>query len=132
MSEETDGDEENYVPFGPPKEPVEVQCVECGGIYMSDRIELRPDTILGGSAWCCPMTGCNAAGFGFDLLPTDPNYRDENGGWVELDDEDEFEALGDSLPPADAPDELKRPDDSAERRRRLFGNDDVRHDDMPF
>jgi len=30
----------------------------------------------------------HASGFGFDILPTDPEYRDERGGWV-MDDEEE-------------------------------------------
>jgi len=78
-------------PFGPPDEPVEVGCLHCGGIFMSDQITWRIQTNADGDThgfWCCPDPACSGAGFGFDLLPTDPNYRDEHGGWVH-DDEDE-------------------------------------------
>ena len=41
--------------------------------------------------WCCPVPGCGGTDFGFDILPVDPNYRDERGGWVR---DDEPEANG--------------------------------------
>ena len=37
--------------------------------------------------WCCPTPGCDGKGFGFDILPTDPTYQDENGGWINFDDD---------------------------------------------
>ncbi len=33
------------------------------------------------------MPGCDGIGFGFDLLPTDPDYQDEHGGWIHDEDE---------------------------------------------
>lgn len=130
--------------------PVEVGCLHCGETFMSDRIVLRHDAALGELAWCCPTPGCDACGFGFDLLPTDPTYRDEHGGWVS-DDDEEDEALGPhvdeavldahfaddgALPPVDAPDG-PRDDAEEERRRRrherLFGEPPrLPEDDIPF
>ena len=83
-------------PFRPPEEPVEVSCIHCGQTYTSDRIEWRMRTGADGSPhgfWCCPIPGCDGIGFGFDILPTDPTYRDERGGWFddEYDEEDEFD-----------------------------------------
>jgi hypothetical protein len=89
-------------PFGPPRENTEVGCLHCREVYDSYRIELRGGAGPGGEpAWCCPTPGCGGLGFGFDILPTDPTYRDENGGWVYDDEEsDEFEDEGwDDLPP---------------------------------
>lgn len=35
---------------------------------------------------------CGGCGFGFDILPVDPDYQDERGGWVsdDGDDSDDF------------------------------------------
>jgi hypothetical protein len=82
-------------PFKPPAIPIEVKCVHCGREYDSYLIEWRVETDIDGTQcgfWCCPTPGCEGHGFGFDILPTDPEYRDENGGWV-WDDEDEAEEL---------------------------------------
>ena len=40
---------------------------------------------------CCPTPGCDGKGFGFDTFPIDPDYRDEQGNrmWMEDDDDDE-------------------------------------------
>lgn len=81
-------------PFRPPEVPVEVSCLHCGRTYDSYLIEWREyygenDEIKG--FWCCPTPGCDGLGFGFDILPTDPDYRDEYGGWVSFDDEEEEE-----------------------------------------
>jgi hypothetical protein len=77
-------------PFHPPTDSVEVCCLHCGQTYQSSEItwETRqyPDGVVRGF-WVCPIEGCDGAGFGFDILPTDPNYQDEHGGWVQ-DDED--------------------------------------------
>lgn len=77
-------------PFAPPREPCEVECLHCQQTYESWQIEWRdmPGTPIEG-AWCCPTAGCDGVGFGFDILPTDPNYRSENGGWSMCEDEDE-------------------------------------------
>lgn len=92
-------------PFGPPKENTEVGCLHCRRVYDSYLIELRDGAGPGGEpAWCCPTPGCNGLGFGFDILPTDPNYRDENGGWSFTDDGDEDEdGEWDDLPPPPGP-----------------------------
>ena len=58
--------------------------------YQSHLIEWRIETDADGKQhgfWCCPTPDCGGMGFGFDILPTDPNYRDEHGGWVHCDDE---------------------------------------------
>jgi hypothetical protein len=72
-------------PFRPPAVPTEVSCLHCGQTYDSSRIEWRVETAEDGSLrgfWCCPISGCGGVGFGFDILPTDPEYHDEHGGWV--------------------------------------------------
>jgi len=82
-------------PFKPPAIPIEVQCVHCGREFDSYLMVWRVETGADGAQcgfWCCPTPGCEGHGFGFDVLPTDPEYRDENGGWV-WDDEDEIEDL---------------------------------------
>jgi len=79
-------------PFKPPAEPVEVGCLHCQCIFMSDQMVWRIQTNADGEKhgfWCCPDPACDGKGFGFDLLPTDPNYRDENGGWVCFDDDED-------------------------------------------
>jgi hypothetical protein len=79
-------------PFKPPETPVEVACLHCGREYESYLIEWRVETSAEGDPhgfWCCPTPGCSGRGFGFDILPTDPNYQDENGGWVHCDDEED-------------------------------------------
>jgi hypothetical protein len=79
-------------PFRPPTVPTVVQCIHCGQQFDSHLIQWREG--LDGSGelqgfWCCPTPGCDGMGFGFDILPTDPEYRDERGGWVSFDDDDE-------------------------------------------
>src|SRR5438552_14924820 len=77
-------------PFGPPAVPTLVACLHCGEEYESDRIEWRVEQDADGRPhgfWWCPTTGCDGKGFGFDILPVDPNYRDEHGGWVHDDEE---------------------------------------------
>ena len=81
-------------PFGPPEVSIEVECLHCGEQYDSYRIEWRVTTDADGKQhgfWCCPTPGCGGMGFGFDILPTDPDYQDERGGWVWCDDEDSDE-----------------------------------------
>ena len=77
--------------FKPPETPVEVECLHCGRRYQSNLIEWRVETSAEGDLhgfWCCPIPGCDGRGFGFDILPTDPEYHDEHGGWVSCDDDE--------------------------------------------
>jgi len=89
-------------PFRPPPVPIEVQCIHCGQDYDSYRIEWREELDENGEIqgfWCCPTPGCDGKGFGFDILPTDPEYRDERGGWVSFeDDEDDEDGNGETGP----------------------------------
>jgi hypothetical protein len=85
-------DDRHTDPFAPPEISTEVCCIHCGETYDSWQIEWRLLTNRDGEErgfWCCPMPGCDGMGFGFDILPTDPNYHDEHGGWIHCDDEDE-------------------------------------------
>ncbi len=90
-------------PFGPPAIPTLVGCIHCGQEYDSYRIEWRIEPDAEGRPhgwWCCPIPGCDGKGFGFDILPVDPNYQDEHGGWVhddeEIEDDEESEESDDA------------------------------------
>lgn len=87
-------------PFRPPVIPTEVRCLHCGKEYQSYLIEWVEQDADGEAEgfWCCPTPGCSGKGFGFDLLPTDPEYVGEDGqsGWF-LDDSDEDEDDYDDL-----------------------------------
>lgn len=68
-------------PFRPPDIPVEVHCLHCDQEYESYLIwwdESTGDEQVRGF-WRCPTPGCGGAGFGFDIFPTDPEYRGEDG-----------------------------------------------------
>jgi hypothetical protein len=81
-------------PFAPPKIPTQVCCLHCGEEFDSYLIQWRVKTRADGTQhgfWCCPTPGCDGVGFGCDLLPTDPDYQDEHGGWVH--DEDDTDDL---------------------------------------
>jgi hypothetical protein len=83
-------------PFRPPEISVEVSCLHCGQEYDSYLIEWRVETCSDGQKhgfWCCPTPGCDGRGFGFDILPTDPDYQDERGGWFNDDEDDEGEEI---------------------------------------
>lgn len=87
-----DGEPGSDDPFRPPDIPTEVECIHCGEEYESYLIrwvpndERNPDD----GFWCCPTPGCDGVGFCFDIFPTDPDWRDENGHKVWCDfDEDE-------------------------------------------
>jgi hypothetical protein len=86
-------------PFKPPTTNTEVGCLHCQETYDSYRIEWRVFTSADGSKhgfWCCPTPGCDGKGFGFDILPTDPNYDDGNLSCMSDDeDDDELDAEGD-------------------------------------
>jgi hypothetical protein len=126
-------------PFGPPEVSVEVECLHCGQQYQSHLIEWRIETDAGGNLhgfWCCPMPGCGGTGFGFDILPTDPNYRDERGGWVHCDDEydeddfDEENFAEDDVAEdctSDGPIDRTRPSGNGHGKPKIVedGNDDV-------
>jgi len=101
-------------PFKPPAIPTEVGCIHCGEEYDSYRIEWRIFTLDDGRQhgfWCCPILGCDGKGFGFDIFPTDPEYRDENGEtmYVDTDDEENGDEddtdfdNGELTPPANEP-----------------------------
>lgn len=104
--------------FRPPAIPTEVHCLHCGGEYESYLIEWREEVRDGRRMgfWRCPTPGCGGAGFGFDLLPTDPDYIGEDGQpmWCFDDDEeeedededydDDLDLLGPAAPPDDPPD----------------------------
>lgn len=80
-------------PFKPPAIPTQVFCLHCRQEYDSYLIEWRIETGANGAAhgfWCCPMPNCDGRGFGFDIFPIDPDYRDDNGNpmWIEDEEED--------------------------------------------
>lgn len=81
-------------PFGPPLVPTLVGCLHCQQEYDSYLIEWRVERRVDGQPWgfwACPIEGCGGAGFGVDIFPVDPNYRDEHGGWVHDDEDDDDE-----------------------------------------
>jgi hypothetical protein len=82
--------------FAPPKVSVEVSCMHCGEVYDSWQILWREDNSNPHfkGHWCCPTPGCDGVGFGFDILPTDPSWRTEDGSgeWDPSEDEDYDEA----------------------------------------
>ncbi len=78
--------------FKPPAQPVEVHCLHCQREYESYLIEWRIEEYRDGSKhgfWCCPTPGCDGRGFGFDIFPTDPDYRNPDGQKMWNDDDDE-------------------------------------------
>lgn len=84
----------DHDPFAPPAISTIVHCIHCGEEYDSYRIEWRVERDLDGREhgfWCCPMLGCDGKGFGFDIFPIDPEYRDENGELMWCSDEEEFD-----------------------------------------
>jgi len=81
--------------FRPPTIPTIVQCLHCGEEYESYMIQWIESRDTG--FWCCPTEGCDGKGFGFDILPIDPEYVDEYGNRVWSADEgvDEFDDMTD-------------------------------------
>jgi hypothetical protein len=55
-------------PFRPPCEACQVECIHCGQRYSSDEIVWHSGKD-GKGFWCCPIEGCDGAGFGFDIWP---------------------------------------------------------------
>jgi hypothetical protein len=116
-------------PFRPPDIPIEVHCRHCGQEYESYLIKWVPDeTYHNKGFWSCPTPGCDGIGFCFDIWPTDPDWRDENGQKVFFDDDDEWEHEED-----DALDEsdIERPSPEPEKNNgdpppdQSFGEDDI-------
>ncbi len=94
-------------PFRPPTISVMVHCIHCHKEFDSYRIHWVEEEFEGQSQgfWCCPMPGCDGKGFGFDIFPVDPEYRDEDGQlmWCDDDegelaeDDDEFDLTVDDI-----------------------------------
>ena len=84
-------------PFRPPTVPVIVHCLHCDQEYESYLIHWVECAIESDSPgfWCCPTPGCDGKGFGFDIFPVDPDYRDEEGNlmWMEDDDDEEYDEV---------------------------------------
>ena len=112
-------------PFGPPAIPTLVGCLHCGEEYESYRIEwrvLRDSEGRPHGFWCCPIPGCDGKGFGCDIFPVDPTYRDERGGWVYDDEEEPDEAEGGSDAEGAGP---SAPDRTAERGDESGGDEEA-------
>jgi len=89
-----DDDERGSDPFGPPAIPTLVACLHCGEEYESYLIERRRERNADGQWrwwWCCATPNCDGRGFGFDILPIDEDWTDEEGNrmWVSDDEEDD-------------------------------------------
>jgi hypothetical protein len=92
--------------FRPPEIPTLVFCLHCRQEYDSYRIEWRVETDANGKQqgfWSCPIPGCGGIGFGCDILPVDPGYQDERGGWAHVDGEGEGEPELDVPPFGESP-----------------------------
>ena len=83
--------------FKPPAIPTQVYCLHCGQEYESYLIHWVEYEEKGKKMgfWCCPTADCGGKGFGFDIFPTDPEYRDENGELMWVDDDEGEEGLDD-------------------------------------
>jgi hypothetical protein len=123
-------------PFGPPAVSTVVHCIHCGEEYDSYKIQWRIERDSDGTQhgfWCCPIAGCDGKGFGFDIFPVDPDYRDENGelmwsGDEEDDDEDDDDFdFGDALEFTDV--EIESPTVGENRSGESVGG---HSEDMPF
>ena len=81
--------------FRPPTVSVIVHCLHCDQEYESYLIHWVDETPESDAPgfWCCPTPGCDGKGFGFDIFPIDPDYRDEQGNlmWVEDDDDEDYD-----------------------------------------
>lgn len=83
--------------FGPPSEPIEVHCLHCNHVYMSDLI-VPVEADDGSIHYACPVPNCSGMGFGFDIHPADPTWCSEETGYFQTWDDDEplpFEDDGD-------------------------------------
>jgi hypothetical protein len=108
-------DDRDRDPFGPPPTPTLVGCLHCHQEYESYLIERRLEPDVNGVPrwwWCCPTDGCDGKGFGFDILPCDRDWTDENGERMWSDDGDYDEDEWDELDhPTPDPDPDKKTDD---------------------
>ena len=84
-------------PFRPPTVPVMVHCLHCDQEYESYLIHWVDETTEADipGFWWCPTPGCDGKGFGFDIFPIDPDYRDEQGNlmWVDDDDDEDYDEV---------------------------------------
>ena len=80
-------------PFRPPDIPTEVFCLHCRQEYESYLMHWREELVAGRREgfWSCPTEGCTGRGFGFDIFPTDPDYRGPDG--QPMFDDDELDEL---------------------------------------
>ena len=130
MSNPLDAGDPQADPFRPPKLSTIVHCIHCGEEYDSYRIEWRVELCDDGrnhGFWCCPIEGCDGRGFGFDIFPVDPEYRDEHGNKMWSDDEDEDEE--------DYPEEELPPDNPAPEPNGHNGSgrvDPINEEDIPW
>jgi hypothetical protein len=114
-------------PFKPPPGSILVHCIHCGEEYESYRIEWRvfdrPDGRHG--LCCCPIEGCDGAGFGFDIFPVDEEQAAELGIMMFSDDDDDedFDSDDDDFGPDD-PGPAAQPNSS--------DNPPSMDDDIPF
>lgn len=141
--------------FPPPDEPIVVACLHCGERYMSDRM-IPPSgprlPVMHEGMWWCATPGCDAGGFGIDIFPVDPTWKDPKGLLHILEDDDDidaeelaelaaldddfdlseldpFEALDPEASPGQSPaDELRR---VSEREVRDVAQDAARHRGVP-
>jgi hypothetical protein len=76
---------ESLDPCRPPTIATLVKCQRCGREYESSRIEERLiGDAEGRPQWCCPNPGCIGTGFGFQILPVNRQYHNEDGDWDPL------------------------------------------------
>ena len=87
--------------FGPPAEPIECFCLHCRRVFMSDL--MIPIEVDDERHWMCPVPGCGAMGYTFDIFPVDNNHPDS--GWVDDPETDDDEEYDPSLDTADDDDD---------------------------
>jgi len=119
------GDPGYHDPFRPPDIVTEVECIHCGQTFESYLIHWVPGDPAdpGEGFWSCPTPGCDGIGFLFDIWPTDPDWRDEDGQPVCFFDDESDEDDGDY--PED--DLLDRDESDLSA-----GPDDLDDEDIPF
>ena len=81
-------------PFKPPAIPTEVFCMHCHQEYDSYLMHWEQEVDADGRKhgfWCCPTPGCDGRGFGFDILPTDQEWTNEDGQRMWCNDESDDE-----------------------------------------
>ncbi|MEM6334562.1 MAG: hypothetical protein AAF823_14615 [Planctomycetota bacterium] len=119
--------------FHPPSVPTLVGCLHCRQIYESFLIEWRVKPNRDGvprGFWCCPIPGCDGAGFGMDIWPIDPEYDDPDDRGIRItldDDEEDDEDAWDEV--ADIDDDHPGTPQDSEQPGNLDDTDD---DPIPF